>query len=189
MLRTLAALFTITLSACASGGPVASTASPAPSDMRVEDAARDGGYDPRLRASPPATPALASPVVVPLDAAMLAALPRESVTATAQGASLRCEGVVLSALLRATGAMPDGPLRGAQLARYVQVDGRGGERVLFALAELDPTLGNRRVFIVDRCDCKPLGDDDGPLRLVTADEARPARSLRQVEAITVIVAP
>ena len=71
----------------------------------------------------------------------------------------------------------------------MQVDGRDGGRVVFALAEFDPTLGNRAAFLVDRCDGKPLDDEVGPLRLVVPGEARPVRWVRQVEAITVIVSP
>lgn len=136
-----------------------------------------------------APPPLPSPVTVPLDAASLAALPRQPVSGTAHGRELRCEGIPLPALLRAAGAMPADPLRGAQLARYVQVDARDGYRAVFSLAELDPTLGGNAVFLVDRCDGAPLGDDAGPLRLMAPAESRPARWVRQVEAITVIVAP
>lgn len=176
-------LLAIALSACASAGP-RNTAPPAASMPSTHPA-----HDPRLPAAPPPAPVLPSPVVVPLDAGTLAALPRESVTATAHDRTLHCEGIALAALLRATGAMPIEPLRGAQLSRYVQVDARDGYRVLFALAELDPTLGDRKLFLVDRCDGKPLSPDDGPLRLLAPDASRPARWVRQVEAITVIVAP
>lgn len=144
---------------------------------------------PHQHAAPPQAPTLPSPVVVPLDAASRSGLPRETVTATAHDKTRQCEGVALAALLQAAGAMPGEPLRGAQLGRYVQVDARDGYRALFALAELDPTLGARRAYLVDRCDGKPLGRDDGPLRLLVPDEARPARWVRQVQAITVIVAP
>ena len=187
MIRSSTAVFALVLSACASSGP---PASPASRDAAVEAAARSpSAHDPRLRASPPPASALASPVAVPLDAATLAALPRETVAATAHDQTLQCEGVALLALLRASGAMPAEPLRGPQLARYVLVDARDGYRAVYALAELDPTLGNRRVFVVDRCDGKPLADDDGPLRLIAPDEARPARWVRQVKAVTVVVAP
>jgi hypothetical protein len=128
-------------------------------------------------------------VVVPLDVATLAKLPHETVTATEHGEQLHCEGVPLPALLHSAGAIPSEWLQGAQLTRYVLVAGRDGERVLFALAELDPTLGNRRVYLVDRCDGRPLANDDGPLRLIAANDLRAARWVRGVEAITVIVAP
>ncbi|GAA5004526.1 molybdopterin-binding protein [Pseudoluteimonas lycopersici] len=129
--------------------------------------------------------ASATTVSIPLDAATLAALPRETVDADSHGHALACEGVPLVALLRKSGAMPDGELRGVQLARFVEADARDGYRVVFSLGELDPATGARRVFVVDRCDGKPLGDDVGPLRLLVPDDGRPARWLRQLESITV----
>lgn len=137
-------------------------------------------------ASQPATP---SPLAVPIDAAALAALPRESVTATAHGNTLQCEGVPLAALLGKAGALPGEPLRGAGLANYVLVSARDGYRAVYSLAELEPTLGNHKVLLVDRCDGKPLGDEDGPLRLIAPQESRPARWVRQVQSITVVAAP
>ena len=122
---------------------------------------------------------------VPLDAATLAALPREAVNANAHGKSYACEGVSLVALLRHAGAMPDGELRGAQLARIVRAEARDGYRVAFSLGELDPATGARRVFVVDRCDGKPLDAETGPLRLIVPDDARPARWMRQLQSISV----
>ena len=137
-----------------------------------------------------ALPAIASePHRVPLDAATLAASPREPVDADAYGKPLHCSGVPLAALLRNAGAMPAEPLRGAQLARIVRVTARDGYRVVFSLAELDATLGNARVFVVDACDGKTLDEHDGPLRLLVTDDTRPARSVRQVQAIDVVDAP
>lgn len=123
---------------------------------------------------------------IPLDAAALAALPREAVSADAHGTHYACEGVPLVALLRQAGAMPEGELRGgAQLARHVEAGARDGYRVAFSFGELDPATGGRRVFVVDRCDGKPLDADTGPLRLIVPDDARPARWVRQLESITV----
>lgn len=175
------------LPACTTTG-AARTAAPLAAPASTSPLASPA-HDPHLHAAPPRAPVLPSPVVVPLDAATRAALPRETVSAAAHGETLRCEGVALAALMQAAGAMPAEPLRGAQLGRYVQVDGRDGGRVLFALAEFDPTLGNRAAFLVDRCDGKLLDEQVGPLRLVVPGEVRAARSVRQVQAITVIVAP
>ena len=128
-------------------------------------------------------------MAIPIDTATLAGLPREAVTATAHGKTLQCEGVSLVKLLRAAGALPVEPLGGAQLANYVLVGARDGYRAVYSLAELEPTLGNRKVLLVDRCDGQPLADDDGPLRLIAPDESRPARWVRQVQSITVVTAP
>jgi len=152
-------------------------------------AAHDHAQDPALRASQPEPPGIASPVPVSLDDATLAALPRESVSARVHEATLHCEGVPLVALLRASGAIPEGRLGSPHLARYVLADARDGYRVLFSLAELDPGTGNRAAYVVDRCDGKALGDDTGPLRLLVPDDVRPARGVRQLDAITVVVAP
>ncbi|HJR74678.1 MAG TPA: molybdopterin-dependent oxidoreductase [Luteimonas sp.] len=160
------------LSACAGAGPVREAA---PEDVE------HGGH-----ASEPSAP---SPFVVPLDAATLAKLPRERARAEAHGKSLDCEGVALDALLRASGALPADKLPGPQLARYVLVDARDGYRVLYSLAELDPGTGKRRVLLADRCNGAPLGEDDGPLRLIAPEDARPARWVRQVKSITVVTAP
>ena len=129
------------------------------------------------------------PVSVPLDAASLAALPHEAVDAEVHGHKLHCSGVPLAALLQRSGAMPAEPLRGAQLARIVRVSARDGYRVAFSLAELDPTLGKARVFVVDACDGKPLDAHDGPLRLLVPGAARPARGARQLQSIDVVDAP
>lgn len=135
------------------------------------------------------TPATASPLTIPLDAAAREGLARERVQATAHGKPLDCEGVSLAALLRAAGALPEGKLPGDRLAHYVLVGARDGYRVLYALAELDPATGHRRVLLVDRCAGAPLDDADGPLRLIAPEDARPARWVRQVQSITVVAAP
>lgn len=196
MKHTALALTVLSLSACAGVAPQRTavparitTSGPAAAAVPASAETATAPHDPRLHAGPAARTPLPSPVVVPLDPTVLAQLPREPVTATAHGVTLRCEGIALSTVLRTADAMPDDPLKGPQLTRYVQVTARDGYRAVFALAELDPTLGNRRVFLTDRCDGKPLPADDGPLRLIAPDEARPARWVRQVKSIVVVVAP
>ena len=146
----------------------------------------DHAHGAHQRASSPPDP---SPVVVSLAPAARAALTRHTIEAEAHGRTLRCEGVSLPALLQASGAMPDTPLRGAHLDRDVLVTARDGYRAVFSLGELDTTLGNRRVYLVDVCDGAPLDAASGPLRLLVPDDARPARGVRQVERITVVAAP
>lgn len=172
---TLGTALAAALSACAGAGPVRETA---PAEAPHAD---HGG-----RASEPSAP---SPFVVPLDAATLSKLPRQTVQAAAHGKTLNCEGVALDGLLRATGALPTDKLPGAQLARYLLVEARDGYRVLYSLAELDPGTGKRRVLLVDRCNDAALSDEDGPLRLIAPEDTRPARWVRQVKSITVVTAP
>src|SRR3546814_11222525 len=120
----------------------------------------------RAHAAPPQAPARPSPVVVPRDAATLASLPRVTVTATAHGETLQCEGVALAALMQATGATPAEPLRGAQLGRYVHVDARDGYRPVFSLAEFGPTLGNPPACLAAPAAGKARAHQAGPPRLV-----------------------
>lgn len=139
------------------------------------------------RSAAPAAPI--GPVEVKLDEASIARLPQITAQGEAHGRKLSCEGVALHELLRASGAMPAEPLRGAQLARVVLIRARDGYRAAFSLAELDPTLGNRQVVLTRRCDGAALPADDGPWRLIAPGEARPARWVRQVESIRVVDAP
>ena len=144
---------------------------------------------PHHHASAPQVAGPASPLSIPLDAATLGTLPRESVTANAHGRTLHCEGVALISLLRAADALPAGPLKDESLARYVLVAARDGYRSVYSLAELEPTLGNYLVLLVDQCEGKPLAAGDGPLRLVAPGDSRAARWVRQVQSITVVAAP
>lgn len=61
--------------------------------------------------------------------------------------------------------------------------------VVFAFAELDPSLGDRRVHLVDHVDDKPLAAADGPWRLVVPRDARGGRWVRQVTRISVVDLP
>ena len=126
---------------------------------------------------------------VALDPALIATLPTVKAGGTVHGKAIECEGVSLTSFLQAAKAMPTEPLRGAQLSRVVEVTARDGYRVAFSMAELDPTLGNARVFVVDACDGKPLDEHDGPLRLLVPGDARPARGIRQLQSIVVADAP
>lgn len=132
-----------------------------------------------------AAPAPTGAVEVKLDEALIATLPQVKAEGEAHGRKLSCEGVALVELLRASGAMPAAPLRGAQLARVAQVRARDGYRAAFSLGELDPSLGNRPVLLTRRCNGADLPAEDGPWRLIAPGESRPARWVRQVESIRV----
>ena len=151
--------------------------------------AQEHAHAPHQHASPPGAALVAAPLAVPLDAATLATFTRQPVAASAHGQVLQCEGIPLSVLLRAAKALPEEPLRGAGLSNYVLVTARDGYRAVFSLAELEPTLGNQQVLLVDRCAGQPLPEKEGPLRLIAPDESRPARWVRQVQSITVVATP
>ena len=76
-------------------------------------------------------------------------------------------------------------LRGKDLARTIVVSSADSYRVVFSLAELDPTRGNRQIYLVNQENGKPLADKDGPWRLVIPADKRPARWIRQVSSIAI----
>lgn len=197
LLRLSAAPVALLLAACTAAGtarePAPDTGTRAVGSAATADrtgpVAPQHRHDPRQRASSPSRPSVPSPVAIRFDAQTLAALDRQPVTAQVHRTTLQCEGVALYDLLRANDAVPEGALRSPHLARYVLVDARDGYRVVFSLAELDPGTGDRPVYVTDRCAGEALGADDGPVRLLAPGDVRAARSVRQVEAITVVVAP
>lgn len=112
-------------------------------------------------------------------------LQRRSLSATAHGKTSTYEGYDLLDALKAAGLSPAESLKGKQLTRLVRVSARDGYQVVFALADLDPTLGNTRILLADRENGQAMPSDTGPWRLVIPAEARPARWIRQVTTIEV----
>jgi DMSO/TMAO reductase YedYZ molybdopterin-dependent catalytic subunit len=124
-----------------------------------------------------------------LSLADLAKLPHVRVHASAHGSEADWEGVPLIELLKSAGAPSGETLRGPALALYVRVAASDGYRVVFALGELDPSIGNETAILADRKDGKPIDDKEGPLRMIVPGDKRPARWVRQVIAIDLLRAP
>jgi hypothetical protein len=135
------------------------------------------------------------PVTLPSGASVtlaqntLVALERHSVAATAHGEKHRYEGTDLRLVLQAAGATPTDSLRGALLKRTVTIEGADGYRAVFALSELDPTIGDKRVILTDSQDGAALPALDGPWQIVVPSDNRPARWVRQVIRIIVSDVP
>ncbi|WNL44496.1 molybdopterin-dependent oxidoreductase [Dyella sp. BiH032] len=117
--------------------------------------------------------------------AAVAKLPRQSISATAHGRTSTYEGYDLREVLKAAGLATAESLKGKQLTRLVRVSARDGYEAVFALADLDPTLGNAHILLADRENGQAMSPGDGPWRLVIPAEARPARWVRQVAVIRV----
>ena len=96
------------------------------------------------------------------------------------------EGVSLAALLQKAGVPQGEALRGALIATYVLGEASDGYRVAFSLAELDSGIIDSDVLVADTLGGAPLGQDEGPFKLVAPHEKRPARWVRMVKSITVV---
>lgn len=95
------------------------------------------------------------------------------------------EGVELADLLAKYGAALGKDLRGAALANYVLATGADGYRVVYSLAELDPSFHPGDVIVADMMDGKPLDARTGPFRLVSTEDKRPARGVRNLVSLEV----
>jgi DMSO/TMAO reductase YedYZ molybdopterin-dependent catalytic subunit len=71
------------------------------------------------------------------------------------------------------------------VAMTVLVEASDGYRAAFSLAELDPELTDRIILLADTKDGQPFSPHEGPFRIVVPGEKRPARWVRQVNAVTV----
>ena len=99
------------------------------------------------------------------------------------------EGVLLRTLLAKVDTTIGKKLHADDLRDYVEVAGRDGYRVIFALAELDPSLQENKVLVAISNEGKPLDDILGPVRVIAPQDKRQARSVRQVTTITLRQAP
>ena len=103
--------------------------------------------------------------------------------------SERYEGVLLRNLLAKVDTTIGKKLHAEDLRDYVEVAGRDGYRVVFALAELDPSLQDNKVLVAISNEGKPLDNSLGPVRVIAPQDKRQARSVRQVTTITLRQAP
>jgi len=126
---------------------------------------------------------------VTLSPQSLRALARSGFDATAHGMTHRFEGTDLREVLRTAGWEMPAQSKGPQLRRVITAHASDGYAVAFAWAEIDPSIGGKAVYLVDRENGHELGQDEGPWRLVVPSESRPARWARQVTRLVVSDAP
>ena len=140
----------------------------------------------------PATPLAATLTVVSAEGgtrvltdAQLAALPRHGGRAEAHGHGWTWEGVELRAVLRLAGVTTDS-LRGPALGRVLVFIGADGYRSTLTLADIDPALGARPVWLVDREDGVALPPARRPWRVIVEGDRRPARWVTQLVRIELV---
>jgi hypothetical protein len=117
----------------------------------------------------------------------LAALPHKTVSVfnSHTKSNEKYSGVVLSDLLVRVGAPQGENVKGKLFMIGVIAEGTDGYSVLYALAEVDPTIHLGDVIVADSVDGEKLGAD-GAFKLVSTEEKRPARWVRNLASISVI---
>ncbi len=98
------------------------------------------------------------------------------------------EGVAVQDLLRRAGVPQNEKLRGAWMATYVVGEASDGYRVVYSLAELDSDFQDSNVIVADTLNGSPLGEKQGPFKMVAPHDKRPARWIRMLKSLTVLTA-
>jgi hypothetical protein len=120
-----------------------------------------------------------------LTAGDLARLPHDTATVSFhEGAAHLYRGIPVHAVLEQAGVRADS-MRGRALGLRVVVEAADGYRVVLSLAEVDPTLPDRRAVLADQVDGAPLPGEERPFRLLLVGDPRHSRWARQVIAIHV----
>jgi hypothetical protein len=122
-----------------------------------------------------------------LSAAQIAAAAHVTITTDDRGTAAKFEGVPLATVLTLAGVQLGDSLRGSRLTEIVLATAADGYRVAFSLAEIDPAFAVREIILVDKRDGKPLDAKEGPFRIVAPGDKRPARWIRQVTDLKVVI--
>lgn len=123
---------------------------------------------------------------VTIAAADLAKLPRHTAVLDDHGNQISYEGALLQDVLAQGGVDFGKGLRGKQLSTYVAALASDGYEVVFALAELDPSVVDSGIIVADKRTGQPLRANEGPLRIVVPHDKRPTRSVRLLQEIDVV---
>jgi hypothetical protein len=95
------------------------------------------------------------------------------------------QGVEVYELLKKAGVTLGKDLRGENLTKYLLAEASDGYHVIFALAELDGSFADRKIIVTTNVDGHPLPANEGPFRIIVADEKMPARCIRQLTSLMV----
>jgi len=95
-------------------------------------------------------------------------------------------GVLLSTLLSRVG-VPDKP-HGKDFRLYIVAEGADGYQVVYSLGEVTPDIHDGTVIVADTLGVANL-TEEGPFKLVSTGEKRPARWVRNLVSIRVLTVP
>ncbi len=117
----------------------------------------------------------------------VAALPHKTVSVfnSHTKANESYSGVALADLLAKIGVPHGEEVKGKLFMTAVIAEGTDKYSVLYALAEVDPSIHTGDVIVADSVDGQKLGKD-GAFKMVSTEERRPARWVRNLTEISVI---
>jgi hypothetical protein len=117
----------------------------------------------------------------------LAALPHKTVAVfnAHTKAQEQYAGVPLADLLAKVGVPTGEDVRGKLFLVGIVASGTDGYGVLYSLAEVDPAIHTGEVIVADTLDGQKLGKD-GAFKMVSSEERRPARWVRNLTSISVV---
>ena len=97
-------------------------------------------------------------------------------------------GVALIEILEKAGVTTGSKLRGENLAKYVLISAADGYEVVYSLAEIDPDFTDQVILLATAKDGQPLENGEGKFRIITPNDKKPARWIREVRSIKVAFA-
>lgn len=98
------------------------------------------------------------------------------------------KGVALIEILEKAGVTTGARLRGENLAKYALITAADGYEVLYSLAEIDPEFTDQVILLATEKDGQPLPSGEGPFRIITPKDKKPARWIREVRSIKIAFA-
>ena len=116
-----------------------------------------------------------------------AALPHKTVSVfnSHSKTNEKYSGVALTDLLAKVGVPLGEQVKGKVFLTGIVAEGTDNYDVLYALAEVDPSIHAGDVIVADSVDGRKL-EKDGAFKMVSTEEKRPARWVRNLASITVI---
>jgi hypothetical protein len=117
----------------------------------------------------------------------LVALPHKTVAVfnAHTKANEKYSGVALADLLAKVDVPLGEKVKGRLFMTAVIAEGTDNYRVLYSLAEVDPAIHTGDVIVADSVDGQKLGKD-GAFKMVSTEERRPARWVRNLTHISVV---
>jgi hypothetical protein len=124
---------------------------------------------------------------VSLSAEDIAALPHKTISVfnSHTKANETYSGVAVADVLTKVGVPRGEEVKGKLFMTAVIAEGTDHYSVLYALAEVDPSIHTGDVIVADSVDGQKLGKE-GAFKMVSTEERRPARWVRNLTAISVI---